>query len=160
MQTALTSPIAALSYGGTNVVGRRMRNALISLAVLASASGHAATLRADSLICVSLVDLEFASRQEQLKGQPATAVISQAAALAFRLRALQELEQDAPTARNAEAARSDADAYEALSSRCAATAVETVTVLERNPVSGFAKVRLDRFPGRPEFWTTGARLSD
>lgn len=133
----------------------------ILLATLLAANAHAANLAADSLVCEQVAELEFAGRQEHLKGEPASVVLKRAAysVEGYRLQASSARLISMPRQFSAEQAAIDSQPYISLVSSCAAGS-GSVAVLERKPISGLVRVRMT-FQGRPaELWTFAGSVTE
>ncbi len=130
------------------------------LILLLAFNAQAATV-ADSLVCESVSDLEFVNRQNELKGQPGSVVMTRAKASVefYRLHAETARMIYIPKTRSDQVEKSEQDAYKSLVAGCAAFS-GPVTVLERKAISGLAKVRVT-YEGRPaELWTFSAGLTE
>src|SRR5690348_14444526 len=104
------------------------------LAVLA-VNSQAATLAADSLVCESPADLEFAAKRPELVGQPASVVMSRAKASVegYRLSAKTRSMVFVQRTQTPEAERSEEQGYQSLVASCAASQGSQVTILEKKP---------------------------
>lgn len=146
-------------------------------------SAQAATLAPDSLVCESPDHLEFIA-SERIPGPGGQKLMTQieASAKGYRLMAQQSDVYKSLAVREeqirdyklrgssaAQAAAADSDAksatdkavlFEKAGKSCAAAGPAQIDVIERKPISGLAKVRMEFNGSKAELWTTAGNVKD